>query len=106
MVTRDIAIKKVEAFIQEIKQAGLNIRKAVLFGSYAKGNQREWSDIDVALVADEFTGFGFEDRKFFSGIKIKKEFLDIETRTFPTSYYEKGDPFIDEIKQTGIEIRI
>ncbi len=84
--------------------AGLKLDKVILFGSYAHNLQNDSSDIDVALVSDEFTGFGFEDRKLFSKINIKKEYIDIETKTYPTEYFEKGDPFIEEIMKTGIEI--
>ncbi len=40
-----------------------------------------------------------------SAINIVSNFV-IETKTYPTDYFEKGDPFIDEIKKTGIEISI
>ncbi|MCD4788721.1 MAG: nucleotidyltransferase domain-containing protein [Bacteroidales bacterium] len=106
MLNRKGAIEKVDSFIKEIKSSGLNIKKAILFGSFAKGNQREYSDIDVALAADEFIGVGFIDRDYFAGINIKDEYMLIETKTYPADYFEKGDPFIDEIKKTGIEIKI
>ena len=106
MLDRKVAIEKVDNFIKEIKLSGLNIKKAILFGSFAKGDQREYSDIDVALAADEFIGFGFIDRDYFAEINIKDEYMLIETKTYPTDYFEKGDPFIDEIKKTGIEISI
>jgi predicted nucleotidyltransferase len=106
MVNKSSAINIVSNFVIEIKTSGLNIKKAILFGSYARNEQREHSDIDLALAADEFSGFGFEDRKFFSKINIKDEYMLIETKTYPTDYFEKGDPFIDEIKKTGIEIKI
>jgi len=48
----------------------------------------------------------FIDRDYFAGITIKNEYMLIETKTYPTDYFEKGDPFIDEIKKTGIEIKI
>ena len=58
MLTRELAINKVSAFARELTALGLNIKRVILFGSYAKNHQHEWSDIDVALVADEFIGFG------------------------------------------------
>jgi predicted nucleotidyltransferase len=94
-------IKKVQLFVNEIILNGVPIDKAILFGSYANNNYDINSDIDVALVSPNFNGFGFEDRKFFSKINIKKEFVDIETKTFPTAYFEKGDPFIKEILCSG-----
>jgi len=80
----------------------LNLRKAILYGSFAKGEQRGDSDIDLALVADEFSGFGFEDRKYFARINIRKPYSNIQTITYGTEYFEKRDPFIEEIKKSGI----
>lgn len=33
-----------------------------------------------------------------------KKYTPIETHTFSTKYFEVGDPFIEEIKKTGIEL--
>jgi len=104
MLTQNAAIETVRNFANEIKSCGVNLRNVILYGSFAKGTQHEWSDIDVALVADEFTGFTFNDSDLFSYIGIKKPYIRIETKTYPTEYFNQGDPFIEEIKNTGIEI--
>ena len=106
MLTKKTAIERVKNFALELKAGGLRLRKVILFGSYTRNRQHEWSDIDVALVADEFTGIGFDDAKFFSSVNIKKPYILIEAKTYPTGYFKKGDPFIDEIKRTGIEIKV
>ncbi|MCL2329002.1 MAG: nucleotidyltransferase domain-containing protein [Bacteroidetes bacterium] len=104
MLTQNAAINTVQNYAKEINSRGVNLRKVILFGSFAKGTQHEWSDIDVALVADDFSGVGFLDRKRFSGINIKDPYMMIEPITYPTDYFEESDPFIEEIKKTGIEI--
>jgi predicted nucleotidyltransferase len=104
MLTRNAAIKMVKNYAKELNQAGINLRKVIMFGSFAKGTQHEWSDIDVALVADNFSGVGFLDRQHFSKIGIKKTYLRNEPVTYPTDYFSESDPFIEEIKKTGIEI--
>lgn len=104
MVEQQTAINTVKRFAEEVKKQGVQLRAVFLFGSYARGEQREWSDIDVALVADEFIGVGFEDIKRFVDVTIQKPYLLIETHTFNTSEFEKGNPFVDEIRRTGIPI--
>lgn len=106
MLTKRIVVKKVEEFAGELITKGIHLKKVFLFGSYATNKQKRFSDIDVALVADEFCGVGYEDMKLFSEINNKKPYIYIETKTYPTKYFIKGDPFIDEIKKTGIEIKI
>ena len=85
-------------------RTGLKLKKVILFGSFARNQQHELSDIDVALVADEFIGVGFKDMDLF--IDVLKNYVVIQTKTYQTKEFEEGDPFIDEIKKTGIEIKI
>jgi predicted nucleotidyltransferase len=104
MLTQDAVITKVTNYAQEIRKEGIDLRKVILFGSFAKGTQHEWSDIDVALVADDFSGVGFLDLKRFAGVGIKDPYIGIEALTYPTDYFNESDPFIEEIKKTGITI--
>lgn len=106
MLTKKSAIERVKKFAREVKKSGVHVYKVILFGSYAFGRPNKWGDIDVALVADEFTGIGFDDAAYFARINNKKPYILIEAKTFPTAYFKKGDPFIDEIKKTGIEIEV
>jgi predicted nucleotidyltransferase len=38
------------------------LKAVYLFGSYAEGNAREYSDIDLAVVSDNFEGSRFFDK--------------------------------------------
>lgn len=102
MLTQQAAINTVEQFRLDLNQSGLNLHKVILFGSYAKNNQSEHSDIDVALVSDQFSGVGFIDIKLF--VKTLKNYILIQPKTFQTDYFVQGDPFSSEILATGIEI--
>ena len=104
MLTRNAAIDMVQNYAREIFDSGIKLKKVILYGSFASGMQHEWSDIDVALVADEFEGLP-TDHHCFAHIRIKKPYLRIETSTYPTDYFQEGDPFVEEIKNTGIEIQ-
>ena len=105
MLTQNAVIEVVRNYARDIEAKGVHLRIVILYGSFAKGTQHEWSDIDVALVADEFIGFSFEDKKLFPYVGIKKPYIRIETKTYPTKYFLEGDPFIEEIKKDGIVIK-
>ena len=104
MLDRNAAIGIVRNYVRDIQEHGVHLRAVILFGSFAKGTQHEWSDIDVALVADEFTGFYMNDKKLFPYVNIKKPYTIIEAVTYPTDYFNYSDPFINEIVKTGIKI--
>ena len=61
------------------------------------------AEFDVALVADEFTGLP-DDLNLFPRLEIKKPYIRIESKTYPTDYFHAGDPFIKEIQKEGIII--
>jgi len=104
MLTQNAAIEMVRNYAKNIEAHGIKLRAVFLYGSFAKGTQHEWSDIDVAMVADEFSGFTFDDKKLFPYMGFKSPYTRIETKTYPTDYFKQGDPFIEEITKTGIKI--
>jgi hypothetical protein len=104
MLDRNAAIGIVRNYARDIETHGVHLRTVILYGSFARGTQHEWSDIDVALVADEFTGLP-EDHNLFPYMGgIRKPYTLIEAKTYPTDYFQQGDPFIEEIIKTGIKI--
>jgi predicted nucleotidyltransferase len=102
MAPQSDIIKQVAKFASEIKKSGVHLRRVILYGSYARNQATENSDIDVAMVADEFCGSGFFDIDYFGDTLVKN--ILIHPKTYSTAYFEEGDPFIEEIKRTGIEI--
>jgi len=43
-------------YLQAVNQAGIETRRAVLYGSWARDEAREGSDIDLVVIAPEFDG--------------------------------------------------
>ncbi|HOY95382.1 MAG TPA: nucleotidyltransferase domain-containing protein [Catalimonadaceae bacterium] len=104
MHTKATAIDTAYEFTRALLVQGLKLDRAIIFGSYVNGSPEPYSDIDIALVSPQFSGFGFEDRKLFARLNNRQPFINIETKTFPSEYFEQGDPFISEILRTGIEV--
>jgi predicted nucleotidyltransferase len=106
MVTRESVISNLKMFAGEMKQSGFHLNKIVLYGSYSRNQQHTYSDIDVAIIADEFTGNGFDDVMLISRLLSKHPKLNsIQPRTYNTKDFTPDkDPFVNEILKTGIEI--
>jgi len=102
MFTREIAIKQATNFVLDCFKQGINIEKAFLFGSVAKNEQRDFSDIDIALISNNFTNNFIINNRMTSKVNIKYPL--IEVHHFNSDYFKTGDPFINEITSTGIEI--
>ena len=76
--------------------------KMMLFGSYARGTQREDSDVDVAIIVDEMEGDYFSTRPLLW--RIRREVDDrIEPVLLETKHDQGG--FLKEIMKNGILIQ-
>ena len=79
----------------------ISFDKMILFGSYARGSQREDSDVDVAIIVDEMQGDYFSTRPLLW--RIRREVDDrIEPILFETKHDESG--FLEEVMRNGILI--
>ena len=81
----------------------INLHSLYLYGSYANGNFNKDSDIDIAVVADGFTGDVVEDT--FMLMKIRRN-IDkrIEPHPFSIHEFNEENPIAREIISTGVKI--
>ena len=104
MLNKRTAEKIVRNYISACEKQNIRFKKVILFGSVVSGNVHEYSDIDIAVVSDQFTGNPVKDWHLLAPVNI--QYSVIEPHLFDSKYFEKGDPFINEIKKTGIEIQL
>ena len=80
----------------------LDVRKAYIFGSFAKGTQREDSDIDIAVVLGHMDDFFEVQIELFR--RRRKIDLRIEPHPFAENDFSINNPVAAEIMNTGIEV--
>ena len=95
-------LNSINEFIKEIKKH-YNITAIILFGSYAKGTENEDSDIDIAIISDDFEDI-YECMANLMGLT-----WDIDARIEPhpikkKDFEEESDYFIKEVINTGIKV--
>jgi predicted nucleotidyltransferase len=91
-------------YLDAVRQ-DVRINYAILFGSYAKGNPREESDIDIAVISEDFGKNHLKELQFLS---IKRLNTDSSIEAIPFSLEDfknrdKGD-LITEIYEKGVII--
>jgi predicted nucleotidyltransferase len=47
-------VKSIQNYLQAVAKTGIPVKYGVLFGSYAKGQEHEWSDIDLLVVSPRY----------------------------------------------------
>ncbi len=95
-------LEKINKYIDLILNRGIKIINVYLYGSYANNNFNEYSDIDLAIFSDNFTGIGVIDIDKISGISRQVDSrisaLTLNRESFD-SYFVKS-----EIIDKGIKI--
>ena len=96
------ALKLTNEYINRLLLNKINIHSAYLFGSFAKGNNKKDSDIDLAIVFDEVLNM-FETEIKLMTLRKENETI-IEPHVFEKDDFVEVNPFINEILNTGIKI--
>jgi uncharacterized protein len=103
-MTKSNIIRMLKHLFGELeKDRIIKIKSAYLFGSVVKGKNTKYSDIDLAIVSDSFTGCRYDDR-----IKLNPYILKINTSVeihpFTTKEFKVDNPFAKEIMENGKRI--
>ena len=94
------AVNKVKAFRQLLSNY-FQFENTYLFGSYAKGTNREDSDIDVAIIVDHIEGDYFSINPLLW--KLRRQIDDRIEPILIERNFDDAD-FIGEIQKNGIKI--
>jgi len=99
------ALKIAQGYIKKLKENRLPIKKAYLFGSYARNEQHKDSDIDICIVVDNFRSDKL--RRIWNKAGILKDFnseLPIETILVTKNEFSKWNPLPAIVMKEGIKI--
>ena len=92
--------------IEELKEIlydvlkDFSVKKAILFGSYAKNNQTATSDIDIVIDSEG----KLLNIYFYGLLEELVERLQKEVDLFEISEIQEGSPIYDNIQKEGVVI--
>ena len=84
----------ITCFSKALESRGVKIDRIILYGSWAKGTQREDSDIDLVVISEDFKEKDFWQRINLLSDAIYEVFAPIEARAFTPEEWESGDSFV------------
>jgi len=96
---------EIERFIKRVKKA-IRVEKVIVFGSRARGDYLEDSDVDMVIVSGDFEGVPFYER-MDRLILLWESPLDLEVLCYTPEEFEMKQKEIGIVSQAlkeGIEI--
>ena len=90
---REIAVQ----YTEEVKKV-LTPSAIILFGSYVNGKQHEWSDIDIAVIVNNYKGNWLETASMLCSL-TRRVSIDIEPHLLDESCDKSG--FVEYVTRTG-----
>lgn len=100
------AMKKIistaNLFVNKVKETGIIVDKAFLFGSHAKGKPKAYSDIDICIVSPNLGRDFIEET-----VRLNKISSQVDSRIeaipfHPERLNDPYDPLAFEIRKYGI----
>ena len=103
-MSRQNALQLASRFINIVKNKGIPVKKAFLFGSWAKGTADENSDIDICVISPVF---GVDYTGEMAKLLTIAQKVDSRIESIPFNPKDMLDPYsslASEIRATGVEV--
>ncbi|MBN4056591.1 MAG: hypothetical protein COA82_12835 [Alkaliphilus sp.] len=81
------------------------VEKVIVFGSYAKDNYSNDSDIDIAIFSDYFKTMSRVDGIIYLLMQASDYDIDLEPQAFTVDDYNNPLGIVEEIIKTGVELK-
>ena len=91
----------ISAFRNAIESKGIKVDKLILFGSYATGQYREDSDIDIVVISRDFQNKSYWERIDILSDAIYALFEPIEATAFTPDEWKNRESIIADFAQNG-----
>jgi len=106
-----MAKEELKSIIQEFKDeiraiAGANLKRVLLFGSYARGDAEEGSDIDLLLIFEDevLSDTRRKIRAFSNSLSLKYDVVISEFLFTEDDFKKYKTPFLLNVKKEGISV--
>lgn len=105
MVRKAAEIKKIlKDYRVELKKHGVRVTKMLLYGSYARGNPKPYSDIDVVVISPDLAKYTPLKRQEFLAVRTIPINAPLEVIGYtPKEFrFSKGTIFGQILKKTAV----
>lgn len=98
----------IKQYKDSLFKCGVQAERFILYGSFAQGNQREGSDIDLVVISESFQEMNLLERLEVLGMGAAKIMMPIEAKGYTPEEIKLVTEisFLGEILKSGINITV
>lgn len=100
MAAQELALDSVIAtYRKELRRLHIRPQRVLLFGSWARGSEREGSDVDLVIISSDFKGKGLQRRLELLGIAAARALVPVQALGYTPEEVAAREPgsFLDDI---------
>lgn len=92
----------IRRFCQQLETMGIEVQRVLLYGSRARGDAEEGSDIDVIVVSSSWAGMNMRERLEILGVAAARILEPIQAHGLTPEEIAEGElsPFWAEVLRT------
>jgi len=94
----------INVYEKVLREQGIRVDQIVLFGSYAKGDANEWSDIDIAVISPDFGDDYCADRVRLMKLARKASNIIEPHPLHPDDLNDRWSTLSAEIRSHGVQV--
>ena len=91
----------ISAFRNAVESRGIKAEKIILFGSYATGQYRQDSDIDIVVISRDFKNKSYWERIDILSGAIYDVFEPIEATAFTPQEWQSRESILADFAKNG-----
>ena len=95
------ALGVIDRFRAVLERKDVKVNKIILYGSFAREDYRDESDIDVIVISDDFASLNYWERIDLLSEAIYEIFEPIEAVSFTSNEWESSNSFLVDYAKDG-----
>ncbi len=97
----------IKRYKEALRELGVTPERILLFGSWAHGNRKKFSDLDVVVISRDFARLNLRERLELLGIAAARILEPIHALGYTPEEFEemgKGSFVGDEVKPVAVDL--
>ncbi|MEA3328259.1 MAG: nucleotidyltransferase domain-containing protein [Candidatus Omnitrophota bacterium] len=96
----------IKEYKKALQKLGINVKRVILYGSFARGTQQKDSDIDLVIVSNDFERMKLRKRIELLGIAAARIMKPIEAKGYTPKEVKTATQasFLKEVLVVGVSV--